>query len=60
MSETEIQRLRVKIIKGLSISSHKLIDQKVRNHAPIAIMKDNQIEVIDAECFKQCYAAKKQ
>ncbi len=49
MSDTEIQRLRTKIIKGLSISSHRLMDEKVRCQNPIAIIKDNQVKVISPD-----------
>lgn len=49
MSETEIQRLRIRIINGLSISSQKLMNEKKREQSPIAVIKNNQVAIVPAD-----------
>ncbi|HPT51885.1 MAG TPA: hypothetical protein PK740_01225 [Bacteroidales bacterium] len=49
MSETEIQRLRIRIINGLSISSQKLMNEKKREQNPIAVIKNNRVAIVPAD-----------
>ncbi len=53
MKETEIQRLRRKIIKGLSLSSSLMMDEKIKAHTSIAIMHENHVKVFDADVYKR-------
>lgn len=49
MSETEIQKLRIRIINGLSISSQKLMNEKKREQSLIAVIKNNQVAIVPAD-----------
>ena len=46
MKETEIQRLRRKIIQGLADSTGKMLEEKVRTRTSISIMRNDRVEVL--------------
>ena len=46
MYEQEISRVRVAILKGLTDSSRNLLNTKIKNNRPIAIMRDDKVQVI--------------
>lgn len=48
MYEKEITRVRVAILKGLMDSSKNLLKNKIKTNRPIAVMRDNQVQVIPA------------
>lgn len=48
MYEQEINRVRVAILKGLTDSSRNLLNAKIKNNRPIAIMRDDRLQVIPA------------
>ena len=53
MKETEIQRLRRKIIRGLADASGKMLDEKVRTRTSIAIMRNDRVEVLSPARIKK-------
>ena len=53
MKETEIQRLRRKIIKGLADSTGKMLEEKVKSRTPIAIMRNDRVEVLGPARIKK-------
>lgn len=48
MYEKEINRVRVAILKGLHDSSRNLLSNKIKSNRPIAIMRDNRVQVVPA------------
>lgn len=48
MYEKEINRVRVAILKGLMDSSKNLLNTKIKTNRPMAIMRDNRVQVIPA------------
>lgn len=53
MKETEIQRLRRKIIRGLSDASNKMLHEKAKNRTPIAVMHNNRVELLSPARIKK-------
>ena len=53
MKETEIQRLRRKIIQGLADSTGKMLEEKVRTRTSIAIMRNDRVEVLSPARIKK-------
>lgn len=53
MKETEIQKIRRKIIKGRAVSSGKMLDEKVRTRTPIAVMRNDRVEVLSPARIKK-------
>ena len=53
MKETEIQRLRRKIIQGMSDASNKMLDEKLRTHTPIAVLRNDRVEVLSPARIKK-------
>ena len=48
MCNQEISKVRVAILKGLTDSSRNLLNAKIKNNRPIAVMRDNRVQVIPA------------
>ena len=48
MYEKEITRVRTAILKGLLDSSMNLLNTKIKTNRPIAIARNNRIQVIPA------------
>jgi len=48
MYEKEITRVRTAILKGLLDSSKNLLHAKIRANRPIAVFRNNQIQVVPA------------
>ena len=48
MYEKEINRVRVAILKGLNDSSRNLLINKIKNNRPMAIMRNDNIQVVMA------------
>ena len=48
MYEKEITRVRTAILKGLLDSSKNLLSAKIRTNRPMAIVRNNRMQVIPA------------
>lgn len=48
MYEKEITKVRTAILKGLLDSSKNLLNMKIRNNRPIAIVRNNRMQVVPA------------
>lgn len=48
MYEKEINKVRVAILKGLNGSSRNMLDSKIKSNRPIAIFRDEKVQVIPA------------
>lgn len=53
MSEKEIQKLRQKILRGVTASLKNMLQTKVKNNGSVAIMDGNRVTVVNAKDIKQ-------
>ncbi|MDR3047003.1 MAG: hypothetical protein LBU51_05220 [Bacteroidales bacterium] len=48
MYEKEIKKVRLAVMNGLLASSKNLVSTKIRNNRPIAVIRDNCLQVVPA------------
>ncbi len=48
MYEKEINRVRTAVLRGLLGSSKNLLSTKIRANRPIAVVRDNRVQVVPA------------